>query len=125
MPKHQPFNRKLVILGAILIQLNLGAIYAWSVFTPALEAVGWSKLETQLVFSLGLASFAVVMVFAGRAMAKYGPQKMAVAGGLTLGAGYLLAGLLGGESFWAVALGIGLIGGAGIGLVYVVPIAVG
>lgn len=125
MPIQQPFNRKLVILGAILIQFNLGAIYAWSVFTPALKAVGWSKLDTQLVFSLGLASFAVVMVFAGRAMAKYGPQKMAVAGGLTLGAGYLLAGVLGGESFWAVAIGIGLIGGAGIGLAYVVPIAVG
>lgn len=125
MPKQKPFNRSLVILGAILIQFNLGAIYAWSVFTPALKAVGWSKLDTQLVFSLGLASFAVVMVFAGRAMAKYGPQKMAVAGGLTLGAGYLLAGVLGAESFWAVAIGIGLIGGAGIGLAYVVPIAVG
>ena len=96
MPKQQPFNRKLVILGAILIQFNLGAIYAWSVFTPTLKAVGWSKLDTQFVFSLGLASFAVVMVFAGRAMAKYGPQKMAVAGGITLGAGYLLAGILGG-----------------------------
>ena len=125
MSKQKPFNRKLVILGAILIQFNLGAIYAWSVFTPALKAVGWSKLDTQLVFSLGLASFAVVMVFAGRAMAKYGPQKMAVSGGLTLGAGYFLAGVLGGESFWAVAIGVGLIGGAGIGLAYVVPIAVG
>jgi len=125
MSTSKPINRSFVILGAILIQLNLGAIYAWSVFTPALKAVGWSKLDTQMVFSLGLASFAIVMVFAGRAMAKYGPQKMAMAGGLTLGAGYLLAGLLGGESFWAVAIGVGLIGGGGIGLAYVVPIAVG
>jgi OFA family oxalate/formate antiporter-like MFS transporter len=125
MSRSKPVNRNLVILGAILIQFNLGAIYAWSVFTPALKELGWTKLETQMVFSLGLASFAIVMVFAGRAMAKYGPQKMAVAGGLTLGAGYLLAGLLGGESFWVVAIGIGLIGGAGIGLAYVVPIAVG
>lgn len=118
-------NRKLVILGAVLIQLSLGAIYAWSVFTPALETLGWSKLETQMVFSIGLASFAIVMVFAGRAMAKFGPQRMAMAGGLTLGAGYFLAGLLGGEHFWVVAIGVGLIGGAGIGLAYVVPIAVG
>ena len=125
MSTSKPINRNFVILGAILIQFNLGAIYAWSVFTPALKAVGWSKLDTQMVFSLGLASFAIVMVFAGRAMSKYGPQKMAMAGGLTLGAGYLLAGLLGGESFWAVAIGVGLIGGGGIGLAYVVPIAVG
>ncbi len=31
-------NRNLVVVGAILIQLCLGAIYAWSVFTPALKA---------------------------------------------------------------------------------------
>ena len=61
-------NRWFVVLGAILIQLSLGAIYAWSVFTPALKAAGWSKLETQIVFAVGLASFAVVMVFALRSV---------------------------------------------------------
>ncbi len=121
----RPMNRRFVVLGAILIQLSLGAIYAWSVFTPALKNAGWSKLDTQLVFALGLATFAVVMVGAGKALTRYGPKKLAMAGGLTLGFGYVLAGLLGGENFWSVAIGIGLIGGAGIGLAYVVPIAVG
>ena len=32
----KPFNRWLVVVGAVLIQLALGAIYAWSVFTPQL-----------------------------------------------------------------------------------------
>ena len=118
-------NRWLVVLGAVLIQLSLGAIYAWSVFTPALKALGWSKLETQAVFAVGLVTFAVVMVFAGKLLVKLGPQKLAVTGGLTLGAGYTLAGLMGAEAFWSVCLGVGLIGGAGIGLGYVVPIAVG
>ena len=118
-------NRWFVVLGAIFIQLSLGAIYAWSVFTPALRAEGWSGLETQVVFAIGLVSFAVVMVFAGRMLAKWGPRKLAITGGLTLGGGYALAGLLGGTDFWAVCLGVGLIGGAGIGLGYVVPIAVG
>ena len=118
-------DRRFVIVGAVLMQLSLGAIYAWSVFTPALKAAGWSKLDTQIVFALGLASFAVVMVGAGRLLVKYGPQKLAIAGGLILGAGYVLAGVLGGENFWAVCLGVGLVGGAGIGLGYVVPIAVG
>ncbi|PHQ96045.1 MAG: MFS transporter [Marinosulfonomonas sp.] len=125
MSEPRIFNRQFVILGAILIQLSLGAIYAWSVFTPALKELGWTKLETQIVFSIGLASFAIAMVFAGRAMVRYGPQKMAAAGGLTLGFGYLIAGLLGGQDFWAVAIGIGFIGGVGIGMAYVVPIAVG
>ncbi len=118
-------NRWLVVLGAMLIQLSLGAIYAWSVFTPELSAAGWSRLETQIVFAVGLASFALVMVFAGRGIKKYGPGKMALIGGLTLGAGYFFTGLLGATCFWTVTIGVGLVGGAGIGLAYVVPISVG
>lgn len=118
-------NRWWVVLGAVLIQLCLGAIYAWSVFTPALKEAGWSKLDTQIVFAVGLASFALVMVFAGSRLQRWGPRVLALSGGLTLGAGYLLAGLGGADSFWGVCLGVGLIGGAGIGLGYVVPIAVG
>ncbi len=118
-------NRWLVVFGAILVQLALGAIYAWSVFTPALQNAGWSRLETQAVFALGLASFALVMVVAGRLLVLLGPRKLVALGGVTLGAGYVLAGLLGATEFWAVMLGVGLIGGAGIGLAYVVPIAVG
>jgi len=118
-------NRWFVVLGAVLIQLSLGAIYAWSVFTPALQDEGWSRLDTQIVFAVGLASFALVMTVAGRLLERIGPRKLAAAGGLTLGSGYALAGLLGATDFWTVCFGVGLIGGAGIGLGYVVPIAVG
>ncbi len=118
-------RRWLVVVGAVLIQLCLGAIYAWSVFTPALRDAGWTRLQTQVVFSVGLASFALMMVFAGKKLKTWGPQRLAVAGGVTLGAGYLLAGLLGATSFWTVLVCVGLIGGSGIGLAYVVPIAVG
>ena len=118
-------RRGLVVLGAVLIQLCLGAIYAWSVFTPALSEAGWSNTQTQIVFSVGLASFAVVMVFAGRRLNGVGPRRLAVAGGLTLGMGYVMASIGGGTGFWTVLVGIGLVGGAGIGLAYVVPIAVG
>jgi OFA family oxalate/formate antiporter-like MFS transporter len=118
-------SRWKVVLGAVLIQLCLGAIYAWSVFTPGLEDAGWSKTETQIVFSVGLALFAIVMVFAGRKLNDWGPQRLAFAGGITLGLGYFVAGFDGGTNFWLVLLGVGLIGGAGIGLGYVVPIAVG
>ena len=114
-----------VVVGAVLIQLCLGAIYAWSVFTPTLRDAGWSKVQTQIVFSVGLGTFALVMVLAGRRLTTWGPQRLAVAGGLTLGAGYVIAGLDGGTNLWLVLLGVGLIGGAGIGLAYVVPIAVG
>jgi len=38
MPEKKIMNRNFVVFGAIIIQLCLGAIYAWSVFTPALTA---------------------------------------------------------------------------------------
>jgi OFA family oxalate/formate antiporter-like MFS transporter len=114
-----------VVLGALLVQICLGAIYAWSVFTPGLEDAGWSKTKTQVVFATGLAAFAIVMVFAGRKLATWGPQRLALIGGLTLGVGYVLAGFAGGTNFGLVWLGVGLVGGAGIGFAYVVPIAVG
>jgi len=120
-----PTRRWTVVVGAVLIQLCLGAIYAWSVFTTPLKDAGWSKVETQIVFSVGLATFALVMVFAGRRLKTYGPRRLAVLGGITLGLGYAVAGLAGGTNFWIVLIGVGLIGGAGIGLAYVVPIAVG
>jgi len=119
-------NRWLVVIGALLIQLCLGAIYAWSVFTPYLKGdqFNFSTTQTQVVFSVGLATFAVVMVLAGRWEAKAGPQIVAIAGGIVLGAGYILAGLFG-KTFISQVIFIGLVGGAGIGLAYVCPIAVG
>jgi hypothetical protein len=47
-----------------------------------------------------------------------------VLSGVTLGAGYVLGGFFGSD-FWTQLLFIGVVGGAGIGLGYVVPIAVG
>lgn len=120
-------SRWLVVVGAVLIQLALGAIYAWSVFTARLTdaagAYAFTASETAWVFSSGLATFAIVMVVAGRWLPRIGPRRLAVAGGLLLGAGYVLGGLFGG-SFWIQLLCIGIVGGAGIGLAYVVPIAV-
>ena len=37
MSNEKIINRWLVVLGAVLIQLCLGALYAWSVFTPTLK----------------------------------------------------------------------------------------
>lgn len=124
----KPFNRWLVVVGAVLIQLALGAIYAWSVFTASLTdpdgPYAFTATETAWVFSAGLATFAIVMVLAGRLLPRVGPRALAIVSGLLLGAGYVVGGLRG-ESFWVQLVSIGIMGGAGIGLGYVVPIAVG
>ncbi len=124
-------NRWVVVIGAILIQLALGAIYAWSAFTTPLQGTAaapsefaFTKTQTQLIFSAGLAAFAVMTIIGGRLMKKYGPRTIALLGGIVLGLGYILGGLVG-ASFVGKLATIGIIGGAGIGLAYVVPIATG
>jgi OFA family oxalate/formate antiporter-like MFS transporter len=125
-------NRWLVVAGAVLVQLCLGAIYAWSVFTPYLKGTSFdgvtrfafSATQTQAIFSAGLLTFALVMVFAGRWQDRSGPRPVAITGGIVFGIGYILARFLG-ASFWGQFACIGIIGGAGIGLAYVCPIAAG
>ncbi|MBN2284476.1 MAG: OFA family MFS transporter [Deltaproteobacteria bacterium] len=128
MAEQKVMNRWYVVIGAILIQLCLGAIYAWSVFTPKLTLQGgmynFSASQAAWVFSVGLLVFAVVMIISGRIIGQMGPRKLATLGGIVLGVGYMLGGLFG-STFPAQLIFIGIIGGAGIGLAYVVPIAVG
>ena len=124
-------NRWIVVIGGILIQLALGAIYAWSAFTTPLQGAAgslsefaFSKTETQAIFSAGLLTFAIFTIIGGRLRNKYGSMKVALSGGVLLGLGYILASFVG-ASFVGKLACIGIVAGAGIGLAYVVPIAVG
>lgn len=130
-------NRNLVILGALIVQLCLGSIYAWSFFqtalnggTPPVGAYQWPSFFSQLPFAAGLASFALFMIFAGRWQDRVGPRKVATVGGVLLGAGYILAFFVDQVAGSDAVLGTiyliityGIIGGAGIGFAYVCPIA--
>jgi OFA family oxalate/formate antiporter-like MFS transporter len=124
-------NRWIIVIGAIMIQLALGAIYAWSAFTTPLQGTdtaisefAFNKTQTQAIFSAGLATFAIFTIIGGRLSKKYGPRKIALLGGIFLGLGYILSSFVG-ASFPLKLILIGIVGGAGIGLAYVVPIAVG
>jgi len=79
MSNNKVMNRWYVVIGAILIQLCLGAIYAWSVFTPKLTmpiekggTYGFSATQAAWVFSVGLLVFSVVMIISGRMISKTG-----------------------------------------------------
>ncbi|MFQ5831360.1 MAG: OFA family MFS transporter [Candidatus Thorarchaeota archaeon] len=132
MSEEKVGNRNLVIIGAIVVQLCLGSIYAWSFFQTALRGgvYTWSAFFTQLPFAAGLASFALFMIFAGRWQDRVGPRRVATIGGVLLGLGYILAYLVDFVAFGDELIGTlwlvityGIIGGAGIGFAYVCPIA--
>lgn len=111
-------------MGAILIQLCLGAIYAWSVFRKPLENnLNITATQASLPFSFVLISFALSTVIGGRFQDKFGPRLVAIIGGSLLAAGMILASFA--RNIGMLILAYGIISGIGIGFAYVCPISAG
>lgn len=118
-------NRWLVVLGALIIQMSLGAVYIYSVFkTPLQQMFGWDKSQVTLPAQIVLVAFALAVIFAGRIQDKIGPRWVATVGGIVLGVGLILASLaqkMGGLTWFVTTFSI--VGGIGIGIAYVCPIS--
>ncbi|MCL4218454.1 MAG: MFS transporter [Candidatus Hydrogenedentes bacterium] len=113
----------IVLAAAVLMQLCLGATYAWPVFVQPFKAqTGLSQGSVQLPFTLFYVVFPATMFFAGRVIQRFGLRTSAMAGGILFGGGWFFAGMAGNQ-FAFVALGVGVLGGLGAGLAYLVPIA--
>jgi len=123
MTQEKVMNRWLVVVGALLIQMSLGAIYIYSVFKPGLKSVfpSWSATDLALPAQLVLAFFALSMIFFGRIQDKVGPRWVATLGGLVLGAGLVFARHA--TNLTTFVIGFSILGGIGIGAAYVCPIA--
>ena len=115
-------NRWIVVIGAILIQLALGTIYSWGTLTIFVSPYVHEIEEiTVYVFGVGLLSFAITMIFAGKLQQKYGPRNIAILGGVLMGGGVILSSLM--TTFIGLLITYGIIFGMGIGFGYVCPIA--
>lgn len=114
-----------IAAAAVLMQLCLGTVYAWSVFKkPLMAAHGWGETATQATFMICIGTIGVAAAFGGILVDKRGPRFVATVGGVLFGLGTLLAGLadqMG--SLPLLYLGFGLIAGLGNGFGYVTPIA--
>ena len=114
-----------IAIAAIIMQLCLGTVYAWSVFKkPLMTAHGWSETSVQVTFMICIGVIGLSAAFGGTLVDKKGPRYVASIGGILFGIGTLLAGLadqIG--SIWLMYLGFGLIAGLGNGFGYVTPIA--
>jgi OFA family oxalate/formate antiporter-like MFS transporter len=106
-----------VTFAGMGINLALGVLYAWSVFSKEIPAEwGWSETDKSLPYMFACLIFSLVMVPAGRMQDKMGPQITAAIGGLLVGAGLILASLT--TSPMGYLIGFGLLAGAGFGFGY-------
>jgi OFA family oxalate/formate antiporter-like MFS transporter len=120
-------NRWVILVCAILVQLAIGSVYAWSVFAKALQepdAFGWSKAKAAVPFSVVLGMIFIGSFVGGRIQDRRGPRVVALTGGIIYSVGVILASFATNKDmFWLLVLGYGVIGGFGLGMVYIVPIA--
>lgn len=81
-----------VVLAGLGINLCLGVLYTWSMFTSALtNKWAWSAAEALTPYAIALGMFALTMVFAGRLQDRIGPRVAASIGGVLVGLGMIVA----------------------------------
>ena len=122
--QHVP-NRWLIAIMGTLLQVALGTVYAWSFFQqPIMAANNWTNSEAAWAFSLAIFFLGLAAAWGGVNLPKFGPRKLAMSGGVLFSLGYFLAAYaLHIKSLALLYVGYGVIGGLGLGLGYVTPVA--
>jgi OFA family oxalate/formate antiporter-like MFS transporter len=116
-------NRWIIAIAGVILQLALGAVYAWSVFrTPLVKTFGWTISQVTLTFTIAIFTLGVAAFAGGLWMRAKGPRIVGVTAGILYGLGTFLASFSD-HGLWVLYLTYGVIGGAGLGLGYIVPIA--
>lgn len=134
-PHEPPGGRWMMVVAGLIIQLCLGAIYAYGVIRVPLSAYfkglmvavdpaskGPSAMDMTWPFIVFLAVFALTMPLAGPYIQKMGPRKVCMVGGAICGLGWIAASFA--SSTITLAILYGIIGGFGVGVAYGCPIAV-
>jgi MFS transporter, OFA family, oxalate/formate antiporter len=117
-------NRWWIAVAGICLQMALGAGYAWSVFRiPLVRQFGWSIAQVSFTFTITWFVLGCTSVLGGLWMNRKGPRIVAVVAGLLWGGGVFLASFTA-HKLWLLYLTYGVIGGTGLGMGYIVPIAV-
>jgi OFA family oxalate/formate antiporter-like MFS transporter len=117
-------NRWGIAAAGFLMQMALGAVYAWSVFRiPLAKQFHWSISDITLTFTICAFVLGVAAFFGGLWLNKKGPRIVALTGGFLYGLGVFLASFSANKLWW-LYLSYGFIGGVGLGFGYIVPVAV-
>jgi OFA family oxalate/formate antiporter-like MFS transporter len=113
-----------IALAGLLMQMALGAVYAWSVFrTPLVKQFHWTISQVTFAFTICIFVVGFAAFFGGLWLNRKGPRPVALTGGFLYGLGVFLA-CFSANKLWWLYLSYGIIGGTGLGFGYIVPIAV-
>jgi len=138
MSEKKVMNRWIIVVGAILVQMALGSIYAFSAFnvntaSPVAHGLPYtlspdsplspSSLSLLGIFAVSLAGFGFTVFLGGAIQDKKGPRFTAILAGIIYAISYFLASQSTG-SFPLIYLSYAVLG-IGVGLGYSAPLAAG
>jgi MFS transporter, OFA family, oxalate/formate antiporter len=122
-------SRWLIAAMGTVLMLCLGTVYSWSFFQGLLvrefkDLFGWSNTQVAWIFSFAILFLGITAAWGGTQLPKRNPRTMAMLGALLFAVGYAIAACAFQlKSLWLLYAGYGVIGGIGLGLGYVAPVA--
>ena len=120
----RPLNRWWIAVAGVCMQMSLGSAYAWSVFRiPLIKQFGWTIPQVTLTFTIAFFLLGATSFLGGIWMNRKGPRVVAMTAGFLWGTGVFLSSFAD-HKLWLLYLGYGIIGGPGLGMGYIVPVAV-
>jgi OFA family oxalate/formate antiporter-like MFS transporter len=118
-------NRWGIAVAAVCMQICLGAVYGWSVFKkPLMTGEHWTETSVQFNFTLAILMLGIGTIIGGLWLDKVGPRKVATTAGVIYGLGYFLSAFAAAHhSLNGLYAGYGILGGIGMGMGYICPVA--
>lgn len=110
-------NRWRILIASTLINICVGAIYAFSIFAlPLTNVFNATMPEIMMAFTINAAISPIPMILGGKLVDKGGAKKAIILGGTMFGIGFILSGLV--TAPWMLYITYGLLTGMGQGIVY-------
>lgn len=107
----------------IIIMISFGTVYSWSIFRiPVEKAFNVGSTQSGLPYMTSLAFYALFMMITGRFLERYSPRAIVLTGAILLSLGWILSSFT--TNIYALTITYGVIGGAGVGIAYGVPMAI-
>jgi OFA family oxalate/formate antiporter-like MFS transporter len=117
------FNRWGIACAGVLLQMAIGAVYAWSVFRlPLTKQFHWSISQVTLTFPIAILLAGLASFTGGLWLKRVGPRVVALTGSVLYGCGLFLASFSY-HGLWWLYLSYGVMGGIGVGFANISPIA--
>jgi MFS family permease len=121
-------NRWRIPIGAVLVHVCIGSVYAWSTFNRPIQALlpgqPWWFSPPYTTFTTALALLGLSAAFGGPWVERRGPRAAATASAVLFSSGLIIGGIgLALRQALLVFVGMGIVSGIGCGLGYIAPVS--